>query len=164
MTMIDFDTIAIQQPTAHKTPKKHWGLIAVVAALVLAFLALGAFGFHEHQVLGKSQAHAASVSSQLTDTKQDLSKAHDSITGLKAANATLTETARKCSVYPAISNHFLKAIGFELKAIQDGMFGSIIWLPKATDEIHKSMHLMKSHQAFNGELDSLCGPSKTSTT
>ena len=135
------------------------GLYLLVMGVVLAFLALGTYTFHQHKILGQTQTHDATVSSQLSDTKKDLATAKSDNTDLTTQNQALSDTAAKCSVYPAVTRHMSNAMTYELKALQGGTWGSIIWLPKATSEMHKVTGILDSHQSYDGELQDVCGPS-----
>jgi hypothetical protein len=157
-TMIDTtpEFIAMQDAPAKQ---RKIGLYLLVMSVVLMFIALGTYTFHQHQILGQSQKHAASVSSQLTSTKKDLAAAKSDNADLTSQNQTLSDTAAKCSVYPAVTRHMSNAMTYELKAVTGGTWGSIIWLPKATSEMHKVTSILDSHQSYDGELQDVCGPS-----
>ena len=106
--------IAMQDAPAKQ---RKIGLYLLVMSVVLMFIALGTYTFHQHQTLGQSREHDASVSSQLTSTKKDLAAAKSDNADLTSQNQTLSDTAAKCSVYPAVTRHMSNAMTYELKAL-----------------------------------------------
>jgi hypothetical protein len=145
-------------------PTHRKALIAVVIASVLVLLGCAGYAVHEHQSLGTSRAHAASLSHQLKGTQADLKDSKSAVSSLRTENGTLKATAEKCSVYVPIGNHMVNALRYELKAVQGGTFGAIIWLPKASTEMHAVSRLLDSHQSYDGELNDVCGPSSTTNS
>ena len=159
MTSITTEPMAPVQHVAPRPQKRHLLVPVLLTITLLALAAVSAWTIAQHNTLTDTRADLASMTGQRDGLKTDLGKAKDANAGLRSANQTLTETAKTCSAYVPISNHLLKAVGYELKAVQGGMFGSIIWLPKASDEISQATRLMKNNQTASGGLAALCGPS-----